>query len=307
MLDFVISILTLTIPAGTALLLGTLGEVYAERSGVLNLGVEGMMIMGAVTGFGVTFITENVILGIVAAGLAGALMALIHAYASITLGVNQVVSGLALTMLGLGISGLLGKQYIGLPLPTKLNPLYIPVLSDIPVLGNVLFRYNILVYLSIALVPVLSYILYKTNWGVMLRSVGENPAAADAMGVNVFLVRYLAVIFGGVMAGLAGAFLSVAYSPAWIEGMTAGAGWIVIALTIFSLYDPFRAMLGAYLFGGVRVLQFRLQPLGIPANLLNMLPFLVTILVLVLISEQAFRRRLGVPASLMKPYSREEK
>jgi simple sugar transport system permease protein len=137
--------------------------------------------------------------------------------------------------------------------------------------------------------------------------VGENPAAADAMGVNVFLVRYLAVMFGGVMAGLGGAFLSVAYAPAWIEGMTAGAGWIVIALTIFSLYDPVRAMLGAYLFGGVRVLQFRLQPLGIPANLLNMLPFLITILVLVLISEQAFRRRIGVPAALMQPYSREDK
>ncbi len=307
MLDFIISILTLTIPAGTALLLGTLGEVYAERSGVLNLGVEGMMIMGAVTGFGVTYVTKNVLLGIMAASLAGMLMALIHAYASITLRVNQVVSGLALTMLGLGISGMLGKQFIGMPLPVKLNPLTIPVLSDIPILGDLFFRYNILVYLSIILVPILSYILYRTNWGIMLRSVGENPAAADAMGVNVFRVRYLAVTFGGLMAGLAGAFLSVAYSPAWIEGMTAGAGWIVIALTIFALYDPFRAMLGAYLFGGVRVLQFRLQPLGIPANLLNMLPFLVTIIVLVIISEQAFRRRIGVPAALMQPYSREEK
>ncbi len=307
MIDFLVSILTLTIPAGTALLLGTLGEVYAERSGVLNLGVEGMMIMGAVTGFGVTFATKNVVLGIIAASVAGMLMALIHAYASITLRVNQVVSGLALTMLGLGISGMMGKQFIGMPLPVKLNPLYFPFLSDIPILGQLLFRYNILVYISILLVPILSYILYKTNWGIMLRSVGENPAAADAMGVNVFFVRYLAVIFGGFMAGLAGAFLSVAYSPAWIEGMTAGAGWIVIALTIFSLYDPLRAMLGAYLFGGVRVLQFRLQPLGIPANLLNMLPFLVTILVLVIISEQAFRRRIGVPAALMQPYSREEK
>lgn len=306
MIDFLVSVLTLTIPAGTALLLGTLGEVYAERSGVLNLGVEGMMIMGAVTGFAVTFATKNVVLGILAASLAGVLMSLIHAYFSITLRVNQVVSGLALTMLGLGISGLLGKRFIGMPLPVRLQPLDIPILSNLPVLGE-FFRFNILVYISILLVPLLSFFLYKTNWGIVLRSVGENPAAADAMGVNVFLVRYLAVMFGGLMAGLAGAFLSVAYAPAWIEGMTAGAGWIVIALTIFSLYDPTRAMLGAYLFGGVRVLQFRLQPLGIPANLLNMLPFLMTILVLVLISEQAFRRRIGVPAALMQPYSREEK
>ncbi len=306
MIDFLVSVLTLTIPAGTALLLGTLGEVYAERSGVLNLGVEGMMIMGAVIGFAVTFATKNAILGIVAASLAGVLMSLIHAYFSITLRVNQVVSGLALTMLGLGVSGLLGKQFIGMPLPVRLQPLNIPVLSNLPIIGE-FFKYNALIYFSILLVPLLSFFLYKTNWGIVLRSVGENPAAADAMGVNVFLVRYLAVMFGGLMAGLGGAFLSVAYSPAWIEGMTAGAGWIVIALTIFSLYDPTRAMLGAYLFGGVRVLQFRLQPLGIPANLLNMLPFIMTILVLVLISEQAFRRRIGVPAALMQPYSREEK
>lgn len=306
MIDFLVSVLTLTIPAGTALLLGTLGEVYAERSGVLNLGVEGMMIMGAVIGFAVTFATKNAILGIVAASLAGVLMSLIHAYFSITLRVNQVVSGLALTMLGLGVSGLLGKQFIGMPLPVRLQPLNIPILSNLPIIGE-FFKYNALVYFSILLVPLLSFFLYKTNWGIVLRSVGENPAAADAMGVNVFLVRYLAVMFGGLMAGLGGAFLSVAYSPAWIEGMTAGAGWIVIALTIFSLYDPTRAMLGAYLFGGVRVLQFRLQPLGIPANLLNMLPFIMTILVLVLISEQAFRRRIGVPAALMQPYSREEK
>jgi ABC-type uncharacterized transport system permease subunit len=307
MIDFLVSVLSLTIPAGTALLLGTLGEVYAERSGVLNLGVEGMMIMGAITAFGITFVTKNLLLGILAACVAGALMSLIHAYVSVTLRVNQVVSGLALTMVGLGISGLIGKQFIGMPLPVRMTPISIPVLSDLPILGPVLFRYNLLVYISIGLVPVLAYILYKTNWGIVLRSVGENPAAADAMGVNVFLVRYLAVMFGGVMAGLAGAFLSVAYAPAWIEGMTAGAGWIVIALTIFSLYDPVRAMFGAYLFGGVRVLQFRLQPLGIPANFLNMLPFLITIFVLVLISEQAFRRRIGVPAALMQPYSREDK
>ncbi len=307
MIDSLISLVALTIPAGTALLFGTLGEVYAERSGVLNLGVEGMMIMGAVSAFAVTQSTKNVFVGILAAAVIGALMALIHAFASITLRVNQVVSGLALTMVGLGISGMLGKQYIGQPLAVRLYALNLPILKDIPILGPMFFRFNILVYLSIVLVPILWYVLYRTRWGITLRSVGENPAAADAMGVNIFLVRYLAVMFGGLMAGLGGAFLSVAYAPAWIEGMTAGAGWIVIALTIFAMWNPVRALWGAYLFGGVRVLQFQLQPLGIPANLLNMLPFLLTILVLLLVSEQAFRRRVGVPAALMQPYSREEK
>ncbi|MCS7011451.1 MAG: ABC transporter permease [Anaerolineales bacterium] len=307
MIDFLISIVSLTIPAGTALLYGTLGEVYAERSGVLNLGVEGMMIMGAVTGFAVTTATGNALLGILAAAIIGVLMSLVHAFASVTLRVNQVVSGLALTMLGLGISGMMGKRFIGLPLAGRLTPLDIPVLSDLPILGPMFFRFNILVYFSILLVPLLWFILYKTHWGITLRSVGENPAAADAMGINVSLVRYLAVMFGGMLAGLGGAYLSVAYAPAWIEGMTAGAGWIVIALTIFSLWDPRRALLGAYLFGGVRVLQFFLQPLGISPNLLNMLPFLLTIVVLWMISEQAFRRRIGVPAALMQPYSREER
>ena len=307
MLDFIVSIVSLTIPAGTALLYGTLGEVYSERSGVLNLGVEGMMIMGSVTGFAVTQTTGNVLLGILAAALVGGLFAFIHAFASITLRVNQVVSGLAVTMLGLGVSGMIGKQFVGQPLAGRLTPLYIPILSDLPILGPMFFRFNALIYVSIALVPLLSFFIYKTRWGITLRSVGENPAAADAMGVNVFLVRYLAVVFGGLMAGVGGAFLSVAYAPAWIEGMTAGAGWIVIALTIFSMWNPGRALLGAYLFGGVRVLQFRLQPLGISPNLLNMLPFLLTILVLWLISEQAFRRRVGVPAALMQPYSREER
>lgn len=307
MLEFILSALRAAIPAGTPLLFGTLGEVYAERSGVLNLGVEGMMIMGAVTGFAVAQTTGSVLLGILAAAVVGGLMALIHAFTSVSLRVNQVVSGLALTMLGLGMSGLIGKPFVGQPLAVRLQPVNIPLLSDIPVLGILLFRFDVMVYLGIALVPLLSFVLYKTRLGVTLRSVGENPAAADAMGVNVGLVRYAAVIFGGVMAGIGGAYLSMAYAPAWIEGMTAGAGWIVIALTIFAIWDPRRALMGAYLFGGVRVLQFRLQPLGISPNLLNMLPFLLTIGVLWLSSGQAAKQRIGAPASLMSAYSREDR
>ncbi len=307
MLEFILSVLRAAIPAGTPLLYGTLGEVYAERSGVLNLGVEGMMIMGAVSGFAVAQTTGNVWLGILAAAFIGGLLALIHAFASVSLRVNQVVSGLALTMLGLGVSGMLGKKFIGQPLATRLQPVNIPGLSDLPVLGELLFRFDILVYLSVLLVPVLWFVLYKTRLGVTLRSVGENPSAADSLGVNVTMVRYLAVIFGGMLAGVGGAYLSISYAPAWIEGMTAGAGWIVIALTIFAIWDPRRALLGAYLFGGVRVLQFRLQPLGISPNLLSMLPFLLTILVLWLSSSQAAKRRIGAPAALMTAYAREER
>ena len=292
MWDFVVSALRAAIPAGTPLLLAALGEVYAERSGVLNLGVEGMMIIGAVTGFGVAHATGNVWLGFAAASLAGGAVALSHAFFSITLRVNQVVSGIGHTMLGLGLSGLIGQRYIGLPLGARMPPLY---------------GYDPVVYFAAAMMPVLWFVLYRTRWGLTLRSVGENPAAADALGVNVIGVRYLAVGFGGLMAGLGGAYLSIVYAPAWIEGMTAGAGWIVIALTSFAMWDPRRAMAGAYLFGGVRVLQYRLQPLGVSPNLLNMLPFLMTIVVLMFSAREALRKRIGAPSALMIPFVREER
>jgi len=292
MWDFISSALGAAIPAGTPLLLAALGEVYAERSGVLNLGVEGMMILGALTGFGVAHATGNVWLGLAAAPLAGGVVALSHAFFSVTLRVNQVVSGIGHTMLGLGLSGLIGQRYVGLPLGARMPPL---------------FGFDPVVYFAAALMPVLWFVLYRTRWGLTLRSVGENPAAADALGVNVVGVRYLAVGFGGLMAGLGGAYLSLVYAPAWIEGMTAGAGWIVIALTSFAMWDPRRAMVGAYLFGGVRVLQYRLQPLGVSPNLLNMLPFLMTIVVLMLTAREASRKRIGAPAALMTPFVREER
>ncbi len=306
-LEVFLTALKAAIPAGTPLLLGTLGEIYAERSGVLNLGVEGMMIMGAVTSFGMTLSTGNPWLGLAMAALVGGLMALIHAFLSITLRANQVVSGLALTMFGLGMSGMLGKKYIGTPLPCRLRATPIPLLKDIPFLGPILFQHDALVYLSLALVPILWFVLFKTKVGISIRSVGEAPATADAMGVNVFLVRYLCVLFGGVLAGLGGAYLSIVYAPAWIEGMTAGAGWIVIALTIFAMWSPTRALLGAYLFGGVKVLQYRLQPLGISPNLLNMLPFIFTIIVLLAGTREVIRERIGAPSALGVPYAREEK
>jgi len=206
-IEFIETLLNTAVEAGTPLLLATLGEIYAERSGVLNLGVEGMMIIGSITAFSIALITSNPWLGIILAAIAGGILALIHAFASITLRANQIVSGLAITMFGLGLSGLLGKNYVGLPLPSHIRPVPIPFLSNIPVLGPFLFKHDLLVYISLILVPILWIILFKTKVGINIRSVGENPAAADALGVNVYRIRYFCVIFGGVLAGLAGAYL----------------------------------------------------------------------------------------------------
>ncbi len=309
MIDFILGVLIAAVPAGTPLLFGTIGEILAERSGIMNLGVEGMMLIGAVMGFSAAFYTGNPWLGFALAAFMGGLLSLIHAFISINLRGNQVVSGLALTMFGTGLSGLLGRRFIGVPLPAsaKIGGIKIPLLSDIPVLGPLLFRFDPLAYIAIVLVIIAWFLLYKTSLGINIRSVGEDPATADAMGVNVFAIRYLCTFIGGVLAGIGGAYLSIVYTPSWIEGMTAGAGWIVIALTIFSLWSPLRALLGAYLFGGVKVLQYRLQPFGISPNLLNTLPFILTILVLMAASGEVMRRRIGAPSALGLPYSREEK
>ncbi|MGC8972348.1 MAG: ABC transporter permease [bacterium] len=305
-MNAILEVLKATIPAGTPLLLGALGEIYVERSGILNLGVEGIMIMGAVSAFGVTAITGNVWLGVILSALIGGGMSLIHAFNSITLKANQTLSGLALTMLGLGLSGLIGKRYIGMPLPNKIYNLPILGLKDIPLLGPVLFDQDPIVYISYILAFVFWFFLFNTRFGLELRSVGESPDVADSAGIDVFRIQYLAVFIGGIMAGLGGAYLSVFYAPAWIEGMTAGMGWIVLAITIFSLWRPERAVVGSYLFGGIRVLQYKLQPFGISPNILNMLPFIFTILVLMLASKEISRKKISAPSSLGIPYFREK-
>lgn len=305
MLDIIISILVRTIVAGTPLLLGTLGEVTTERSGILNLGVEGMMSVGAVTGFIVTFTTGSPWLGMVAAILAGAASSLLHGFITISLRANQVVSGLSLTMLGLGLSGLWGKNFIGRPLPTRMAPIAIPGLSKIPVVGEILFYQDAYFYLSVILGIGLWFILKHTRAGIVVRSVGENPKAAEALGINVSRVKYVCVMVGGAFAGMAGAHLSTAYSKSWIEGMTSGRGWIVIALTIFARWEPSKAFLGAYIFGGIFVLQFVLQPLGISPNLLAMLPYLTTLLVLLGYGmSKKGQRSMSSPATLGEPYIR---
>ena len=305
--SMIISTLIRTLLAGTPLLLGTLGEIVTERSGVLNLGVEGMMAIGAMTAFAVTLTTGSPWLGLLAAILAGTLAAGIHAFVSITLKANQVVSGLALTMLGLGVSGLFGKPFIGRPLPSTLSALPIPVLSDIPVVGRILFAQDPLFYLAVLLGILLWILLSRTRWGIEIRSVGENPAAAEVQGVNVAKIRYLCVLLGGALAGMAGAHLSLVYSKSWTEGLTGGRGWIVIALTIFALWNPLRAFLGAFLFGCIFVLQYLLQPIGVPPNLLAMMPYLATLAVLLAGGLRKDRRRLMAPAKLGEAYTKGER
>ncbi|MGD9301043.1 MAG: ABC transporter permease [Desulfobacterales bacterium] len=304
--DIIISVVQRTLVAGTPLLLATIGEVVCERSGILNLGIEGMMAIGAVSAFIVTFTTGNPWLGLVAAITASALMSSIHAFVSITLQSSQVVSGLALTMLGLGISGLVGKPYIGKPLAEKMATWPIPVLADIPIVGVVLFDHSPFFYMAVVLSLIAWFVLRFTRLGIIIRSSGENPRATETQGISVYKIRYWCVIFGGALSGMAGAHLSTSYSKSWIEGMTAGRGWIVIALTIFALWNPMRAMIGAFLFGGIFVVQYLLQPLGISPNLLAMLPYLSTLIVL-FIGALLDSRKLNAPAMLAEPYRRGER
>jgi simple sugar transport system permease protein len=315
-MDLAVSILSIAIFAGTSLIFATVGEILTERSGILNLGLEGIMIMGAVSGFAAAYHTDNAYAGVLAGMAAGAIFGLIHAIATITLRTDQVVAGLAITIGGTGLASFLGQKLGpgGGPLVGLIGPRFvevpIPGLSSIPVVGDILFNRDQLVYLMYLLVPAVWYFLYRTRPGLHLRAVGENPQATDALGVNVFRTRYLYTVLGGALVGLGGAHLSLAYTPGWSENLTGGRGWIAIALVIFATWNPARAVLGALLFGGVNAIQFRLQAEGttISANLLNMTPYILTVVVLVAVTYlEAFRKRVGAPAALGLPYNREER
>lgn len=305
-LEVVSSVLFNTLRAGTPLLLATLGEVYTERAGIINLGVEGLMSVGALTAFVVTLQTGSCALGLLSATVAAALLAAVHAFLCVRLNSNQTVSGLALVMLGTGLSSLFGRAYIGIPLSERITPIRLPVLGDLPLIGPALFGQDPVVYLAILLTVVLWFVLFYTKYGMSIRAVGENPAAADSLGINVYLVRFLCTVLGGALAGLSGAYISLGYTPGWSEGITMGRGWIAVALTVFTFWNPLRSLVGAYLFGGIEILQFRLQPLGISPSLLTTLPYLATILALVIGTRGRLRRRLGAPKSLGVPYEREE-
>jgi ABC-type uncharacterized transport system permease subunit len=293
------AIIITIIIASTPLLLAALGELVAERSGVLNLGVEGMMIMGAVTGFIATYETGQPFLGILASIAAGMLTASLFAFVTLVLVANQVASGLALTLLGIGVSALIGESYANKP-GIRLPRLDVPVLGDIPFVGPVVFGQDPLVYVTVALVVGVSWFLFRTRGGLILRAVGDNHVSAHALGYGVVRVRFLAVLFGGACAGLAGAYLSLVSTSQWLDNMTAGRGWIALALVVFATWLPWRLAIGALLFGAVGILQFHAQALGVrvPAQFLSALPYLITIVVLVLISGNRMLMRSNTPAML---------
>ncbi|QGX99723.1 ABC transporter permease [Roseovarius faecimaris] len=285
--------------AATPILLAALGELVVERAGVLNLGVEGMMITGAICGFAIAVNTGSPLLGFAAAAVGGALLSLLFALLTQIALANHVASGLALTLFGLGLSALLGQGYVGIK-PPPTGKLDIPLLSDIPFFGPVLFSHDIMVYVGLALTLAVWVMLKHTRIGLILRAVGENHDAAHALGYKVVRVRIMAILFGGACAGLGGAYISLIRVPQWTEGMTAGAGWIALALVVFASWKAGRVLLGAYLFGGVTVLQLNLQAAGValPVEYLSMSPYVITILVLVIMSADRSR----APASLGRTF-----
>lgn len=302
-MDIAASILVAVMMAATPLLLAALGEMITEKSGVLNLGVEGMMLVGAVCAFVTAHSTGNAYLGVIAGGGAGMLLAGFFAVLVLGLLTNQVATGLALTLFGLGLSALIGKSFVGQPIP-RLPLLSIPGISDLPVVGPLLFGHDVLVYLSLAAVFIVHRIIGRTRVGLTLRSVGESPQVAHGLGLSVRRVQAAAILTGGAFCGLGGAYLSLAYTPMWAENMTAGRGWIALALVVFGTWRPLRVLGGAYLFGAMTLAQLHLQGLGvpIPSQFLTMLPYLATILVLVLMSRDATRIKLNAPAALGKSF-----
>ncbi len=283
-MDLLLTILT----AATPLLLAALGEVVVERSGVLNLGVEGMMVMGAVCGFAAAFVTGSPWLGLVAAVVAGVLMSLLFGFLTLTLVANQVATGLALTLLGLGLSGLIGESFVGQP------GVKLPLISGVdPMIPG-----------AVLLTAAVAHVLFKTKAGLIVRAVGNNHVSAHALGYNVIGVRYLCVMFGGGCAGLSGAYLSLVYTPQWVENMTAGRGWIALALVVFASWLPWRTLMGAYLFGTISILSYTVQTFGwgIPSQLLSSLPYLATIIALVVISGNRSLTKVNTPACLGQPF-----
>jgi simple sugar transport system permease protein len=287
-MDALIPILLTIVTAATPLVLAGIGELLVERAGVLNLGVEGMMIMGAVAGFGAAFVTGSPYLGILASIAAGMAMALLFGFLTLTLATNQTATGLAITLLGLGLSGLIGKPFTGQPI------------TRLPNWDGI----DILVVFSFLLAGAVSWFLFRSRAGLIVRAVGDNHTSAHTLGYPVIRVRYLAVLFGGACAGLAGGYLSLSYTPQWIEGMTAGKGWIALALVVFASWRPWRLLAGAYLFGAISILAFTVQTfaLGIPSQLLSALPYLVTIVALVIISRNRLMLRANTPACLGRPF-----
>jgi ABC-type uncharacterized transport system permease subunit len=302
-MDSMALLVAATLSAGTILAIAALGLLINEKAGIVNLGAEGMMLCAAIAGFATVVHTGNSWLGFVAGMAAGAVLAAIFGLLVIWLNTNQYATGLALSLFGAGFSAFAGIRYVQEKLPEQAQ-FHIPLLGDIPFIGPALFRQHPMVYIAMAIAAGLVWFLYRTRSGLVLRSVGESPESAHALGYPVRRIRLAAVVAGGALCGLAGAYVSVVYTPLWVEGMIAGKGWIALALTTFATWRPARVLLGAYLFGGVTMLQFHLQSLGvdIPSQVLTMLPYLSTIVVLVLISRNPLWIRVNMPTSIGKPF-----
>ena len=307
MIDDVVFIAQIAIKSSVAVLFATVGEIITERSGILNLGVEGMMLVGALAGFAMGHFTGNPLLAVAAGCIAGGMLSLIHAFFTLRLRANQVLSGLALTILGTGLANFLGRPLIGTS-GVRIRAEALPYLSDIPVIGDIFFNQSPLAYAAYILVPLVWYIVFKTRTGLILRAVGEDARSADAAGANVLLTRTICIFVGGLFAGLAGSYLSLSYTPGWKETMTGGQGWIAIAMVIFCMWNPLLAFFGALLFGALTALNFFFQATSmdlIPEYILKMLPYLLTIGVLVLVSVSGKFRKSGSPADLGIPFNRE--
>ncbi|MBS0320913.1 MAG: ABC transporter permease [Proteobacteria bacterium] len=302
-MDTAVQLVVLTLAAATPLLLAALGELVTERSGVLNLGVEGMMLTGAVCAFIACVKTGSPWLGVAAGAVAGAGLAAIFGVLVLTLTANQVASGLALSLFGVGLSAFAGLDYVS-AVVDGIRPLAIPGLTTLPVVGPLLFGQNPLVYVALVLLVAIQWMLHRTHAGLVVRAVGESPESADAIGYNVLAIRYGCVLFGGACAGVAGAYLSLAYTPMWSENMTAGRGWIALALVVFATWKPWRVLAGAVLFGGVTLAQFQAQAAGVDVEpqLLAMLPYVATIVVLAIISRNPMLILRNAPASLGRPF-----
>ncbi|WP_417277464.1 ABC transporter permease [Castellaniella sp.] len=302
-MDALAPLIAAAMNAGTPLMLAALGLLINEKSGVINLGSEGMMLVAAALGFALAVQTGSPAVGFIGGALVGALMAGLFAWLVVWLGANQVACGLALSLFGVGVSASIGLPYVGATI--QISTWSVPLLGDIPFVGPALFQHHPMVYGALALAVLLSWFLYRTRAGLVLRAVGESPESAHSLGYSVSRIRLVALLFGGACCGLAGAFMSLVYTPMWVENMVAGRGWIALALTPFATWRPLRVLIGAYLFGGITILTFHMQALGVPiaSQLLSMLPYLATILVLVLISRNVNWIRINMPASLGRAFN----
>ena len=304
----ILATLTAAVAQGTPLLLTALGEILTQRSGVLNLGLEGMMLMGAASAFIALIHTDSLLIAVLVGALCSGLLALLHAFLSITCRVYQIICGLALNIFAGGLSGYLGKDYNGIAAPKVLPNFRIPLLADIPYVGEIFFNQNLLVYLSYGLVIGLTFMIFHTQTGLKLRACGENPAAAYSMGIEVNRTRYIYVVLGGMLAGIGGSFLILSTIPSWVENMTGGRGWIALAIVTCAMWKPSAAMAAAYVFGGVEALGYQLQAISVNVSpvLLKMLPYAATVVVLVAVSAANRNKGAAGPEALTTPFIAED-